>query len=200
MKRTTNAIAIFFMAALFLPVSALADGIRTAADLVEFATALNSGQSTEKWRNEKGEVCLEADIDMAKVKKFESISSFGGVFDGQGHSILNWKAKSGLFNKLLQGGVIRNLIIDKSCSMKAENKAEEYFLGFIANCNNGLVENCENYGSISHKSKYSDTSIDIGGVVGSNRWLVPNGLGCVQRLISGQSAFIMRIAKLHPSG
>ena len=174
MKRPVYAIAIFFMAALFLPVSALADGIRTAADFVEFATALNAGQPTEKWRNEKGEVCLEADIDMAKVKKFESISSFGGVFDGQGHSILNWKATSGLFNKLLQGGVIRNLIIDKSCSMKAENKAEEYFLGFIANCNNGLVENCENYGSISHKSKYSDTSIDIGGVVGSNRWLVIN--------------------------
>lgn len=160
------------MVTLFLPVYAFADGIKTAADLVAFATALNSGQSTDQWRNEKGEVCLEADIDMAKVKKFESITAFGGVFDGQGHSILNWKAKSGLFDKLLQGGVIRNLTIDKSCSMKAENKAEEYFLGFIANCNHGLVENCENYGSIIHKSKYSDTSIDIGGVVGSNRWLV----------------------------
>ena len=31
-------------------------------------------------------------------------------------------------------------------------------------------------------------------------FLVPKAFGCVQRLISGQSAFITRMAKLHPSG
>ena len=170
MRKTIYFLSILCLIALMLPVPVSAGGIKTAADLVAFATALNSGQSIEQWRDEKGIVCLEADIDMAKIKKFESVSSFGGVFDGKGHSILNWKAKSGLFDKLLQGGVIRNLIIDKSCSMKAENRNEEYFCGFIVNASNGLIENCDNYGSISHKSKYTENKIYIGGLAGSTRW------------------------------
>ena len=170
MKRIIYSFSFICVVALLLPVSALAGGIKTAADLVAFATAINTGQSIDQWRNENGEVCLEADIDMAKVKKFDSISSFGGVFDGKGYSVLNWKAKSGLFDKLLQGGIIRNLIIDKSCSMKAANENEEFFCGFIANISHGLIENCTNYGSILHKSKYTEKSIYLGGIVGSNRW------------------------------
>lgn len=170
MKRFLHTYVIFSVVLLLLPVSVTAGGIKTAADLVEFAAAVNSGQSTEAWRNENGEVCLEADIDMSKVKKFESISSFGGIFDGKGHSIKNWKAATGLFNRLLQGGVVRNLIIDKSCSMKAANGNEEYFCGFIVNCSNGLIENCENHGAIVHKSKYTEHDIYIGGIVGSSRW------------------------------
>ena len=169
MKRIA-ALSFFYIVIFLLPISISAGGINNAADLVAFATAINTGQSIDQWRNENGEVCLEADIDMAKVKKFESISSFGGVFDGKGYSIRNWKAKSGLFDQLLQGGIIRNLIIDESCSMKATNENEEYFCGFIANRNNGLIENCKNYGSISHKSKYTEYDIYIGGIAGSNRW------------------------------
>ena len=174
-RRTAFAVAMLCMATLCFPIYALADGIKTAADLVEFATALNTGGSIDQWRNEKGEVCLEADIDMAKVKKFESISSFGGVFDGQGHSIKNWKAKSGLFDQLLKGGIIRNLSIDKSCVMKASNKTSgEYYCGFIANHSNGLIRDCENHGEIIHKSNYAENKIFIGGVVGSSRWAVLN--------------------------
>ena len=170
MKRLSSILLLLCVLALCLPNQTFAGGITTAEDLVAFAAALNSGQSTDPWRNEKGEVCLEADIDMVKVKKFDSISSFGGVFDGKGYSILNWKAKSGLFDKLLHGGIIRNLNIDKSCSMKAANENEDFFCGFIVNINHGLVENCTNYGSITHKSKYTEKSIYLGGVVGSNRW------------------------------
>ena len=138
--RRIAALSFFYIVIFLLPISISAGGINTAADLEAFAIAINPGQSIDQWRNENGEVCLEADIDMAKVKKFESISSFGGVFDGKGYSIRNWKAKSGLFDQLLQGGIIRNLIIDESCSMKAANENKEYFCGFIANRNNGLIE------------------------------------------------------------
>ena len=31
-------------------------------------------------------------------------------------------------------------------------------------------------------------------------YIFPKGFGCVQRLMSGHTEFIMRIAKLHPSG
>ena len=157
---------------IFCALAVNAQGIKNAADLVAFVEAINGGQPIDQWKNDKGEICLESDIDMAKVKKMNPISSFGGVFDGKGYSLINWKAKNGLFDCLLQGGVIRNLNIAQSCSMKATNSGEEYFLGFIVNRNHGLVENCENRGTISHKSPYSAEPLYIGGVVGSNRWMV----------------------------
>ena len=74
---------------------AFAGDIATAKDLVAFAAACNAGQSIERWQNADGAVCLAADIDMAKEKKFAGIEQFGGVFDGCGHSLLNWRAQHG---------------------------------------------------------------------------------------------------------
>ncbi len=149
-----------------------AEGIGTSKELLEFAAACNAGQSIDQWKNADGAVCLEADIDMSKVKKFGGIESFGGVFDGCGHAILNWKAQKGLFGEILAGGVVRNLRIDASCSMKAANKTEEYAVGFIADVNSGTVENCENHGSISHKSNYTEQNVSVGGLVGANRFAI----------------------------
>ena len=154
--------------------AAYAGGIRTAADLAAFTQAINDGLPTQQWRNEAGDVCLEADIDMAKVKKSCSISSFGGVFDGQGFSIINWKARSGLIDRLLEGGVVRNVVIAESCSMKVSGSDGETFVGFIVNCNHGTVENCENHGSITHKADCAADRLFVGGVVGSNRCRVIN--------------------------
>lgn len=154
--------------------AAYAGGIRTAAELVAFTQAINDGLPTHQWRNEAGEVCLEADIDMAKVKKFSPISSFGGVFDGQGFSIINWKARSGLIDRLLEGGVIRNVVIAESCSMKVSGSDGEICVGFIVNCNHGTVENCENHGSVAHKADCAADRLFVGGVVGSNRCRVIN--------------------------
>ena len=54
-------------------VAVYAGGISNAKDLVAFAKAINKGEDISKWRNEKGAVCLEADIDMAKLKKWAPI-------------------------------------------------------------------------------------------------------------------------------
>ena len=153
---------------------AYAGSIKTAADLLAFSQAINEGLPTDQWRNDAGEICLEADIDMSKVKKFQSISSFGGVFDGKGFSIVNWKSKGGLIDRLLEGGVVRNLVIAESCSMKASGSGGETFIGFIVNCNHGTIENCENRGAITHKAECASARIFVGGVVGSNRCRVIN--------------------------
>lgn len=164
---------LFSFCFILVALCADAQGIRTSADLVAFVEAINGGKPTDQWRDKNGHVCLESDIDMAKVKKLDPISSFGGVFDGKGYEIKNWKAKNGLFRHLLQGGVIRNLTIAESCVMKAGEPAEEeYFLSFIAHINNGIVENCVNKGTITHKSPFSAADLYIGGVVGSNRGLI----------------------------
>lgn len=152
--------------------SALAGGITTAKDLAAFAAACNAGKSIEAWQNADGAVCLEADIDMAKEKKFAGVEQFGGVFDGCGHAIKNWRAQRGLFGEILAGGVVRNLRIDASCSMRAQNKAAEYSVGFIADLNSGLIEDCENHGAISHRSNYTDSEVNIGGIAGTNRFVV----------------------------
>ena len=157
---------------LFSIVVAYAGGIKDAKELEAFITALNQGTDIAQFRNDKGEVCLEADIDMAKVKKLAPAKSFGGVFNGQGYALKNWKAQNGLFHELLEGGKICNLKIDASCVMKAQSKGGEYFLGWIADINKGTIENCENHGNLSHRSNYTSGNIYVGGLVGSNRYVV----------------------------
>ena len=100
-------------------IAVYAGGIKDAQQLVAFVTAINEGGDYSAFKNDKGAVCLEADIDMSKVKKFQSIKSFGGTFDGQGFALKNWKAQNGLFHELLEDGKICNLRIDASCVMKA---------------------------------------------------------------------------------
>jgi len=164
----------FFTSLILLLVSfaVYAGGIKSAADLVAFAVALNGGQDVSAWLGENGIVCLENDIDMAKVKKFPAIATFGGVFDGQGYAIMNWKAQSGLIHEVLEGGVVQNLRIDASCSMKAQNRNGEYCVGWIADINNGTIRNCENHAQLSHKSGYTEHDLYIGGLVGSNRYVI----------------------------
>lgn len=99
---------VFSFLLLLLSVVAGAEGIGNYKDLLEFASASNSGQSIDKWKSGDGIVCLTADIDMSKVKKFDGIKSFGGVFDGCGFSVLNWKAQvafSGGFWKAVSYGI-----------------------------------------------------------------------------------------------
>ena len=66
-------------------IAVYAGGIKDAQQLVAFVTAINEGGDYSAFKNDKGAVCLEADIDMSKVKKFQSIKSFGGTFDGVNH-------------------------------------------------------------------------------------------------------------------
>ncbi len=153
-------------------ISVYAGGIKNAQEMMAFVSAINSGQDYSAYKNDKGEVCLEADIDMAKAKKMVAIKTFGGVFNGQGFALKNWKAQSGLIHELLEGGKVCNLRIDASCVMKTQSKGGEYFLGWIAHINNGTIENCENHGALTHKSNYTDGNVYVGGLVGSNRYVV----------------------------
>ena len=93
MKKTISIILLLLWA-----VGAYAEGIGTYKELLEFAAASNSGQSIDKWKDADGVICLTADIDMSKVKKFEGVKSFGGVFDGCGFSIMNYYCPLKLFD------------------------------------------------------------------------------------------------------
>ena len=131
-------------------IAAYAGGIKNATELVAFATALNKGGDLSAFKNDKGEVCLEADIDMAKVKKWTPIKEFKGIFDGRGFALKNWKTKQGIFEFVADSAEVRNLRIDASCAMTVATEGE-VIAGFIAHISKGRVDNCENCAPIHYK-------------------------------------------------
>ena len=122
-----------------------APGIRTAADFIEFAAAVNAGEATTKWENEEGWINLLADIDFSGVNDFEPVGHatapwpsqtydpvvtdghpFTGKFDGNAHHIKNLNLVCnetvagkhfGLFGYLGPGAIVQNFVIDESCSL-----------------------------------------------------------------------------------
>lgn len=169
MKRLFTAACLLFLCA-----CAWAQGIGSARDLQDFVEACNKGESVQPWCNADSVVVLTADIDMAKAKKFPQVQSFNGKFDGQGHIIKNWKATGGLFKKVDAKGVVRGIVIDASCSMKVTSKGDEFQFGYIADFNDGVIRDCVNYGSITHKCDFALSPIYIGGIVGYNHMAVYN--------------------------
>ena len=156
-----------FLILLLSVFTVFAGGIGSVKDLAAFVKAVNKGEDISAWQNEKGAVCLECDIDMAKMKKWTPIRSFAGTFDGKGFALKNWKTKSGLIDTLNTGGIVCNLRIDGSCSMNVVSK-EAVSAGFVVNVNKGTVYRCENGGSVTYKGAYTEKHIYIGGLVGQN--------------------------------
>lgn len=142
---------VFFAKHLAKPMYAFAKagGIATAADLAAFAAAVNAGESIAQWMNAEGKVVLLGDIDMSSVTSWTPIGAstfdwasnkltcksgqpFTGYFDGQGHSIKNFKmvctnatagAAWGLFGGLASGAVVENIVFDASCSLELKSTA-----------------------------------------------------------------------------
>ena len=169
--KTLRQLSIFLVLLLSV-VAVYAEGISNAKELAAFAKAVNKGEDISKWRNEKGHICLENDIDMAKMKKWIPIKEFKGTFDGKGYALLNWKTKQGLFELITENSTVQNLRIDSSCSMTVSTKTEQVITGFIACVNKGIIRNCENGGSIKYKGAYTEKHVYIGGLVGQNGFVI----------------------------
>lgn len=126
-----------------------APGIRTAADLVEFANLVNSGQSYEKFQDEAGGVNLLRDIDMSTVVSWTPIgyascpagandavitgNAFTGRFSGNNFKIKHLRMVAsgseadmnyGIFGTLAPGATVENLVIDSSCSLEVTATAK----------------------------------------------------------------------------
>ena len=167
MKRT------FALILLLLSVTALKAGdIGSAKDLEAFIKAYNECGDLSPWMSADSTFRFSADIDLSKVKKLPQIKAFAGVLDGCGHSIKGWKAQGGLIAEILPEAKVSGIVIDKSCSMKVTSKAGTFSAGFIADLNNGIVSDCDNYGTVQHKCSYAQSHLYIGGIVGINRFCV----------------------------
>ena len=152
----------------------------TNAQQVEwFADLVNGGDLTAC-------AVLMNDIDMTGVDHkpigHTTGQKFNGIFDGRGHRIMNMiinrpdQDNIGFFG-FLRGNnaptMVRNLIIDKSCSITARNRAG----GIAGSAQNGgasiTIENCVNEADITVSGQ--DAAGIVGGLEGGNPiWIVRN--------------------------
>ena len=114
---------------------------------------------------------LTADINMdGKMTRFAPIGSqaniFVGEFDGQGHRLSNFKYSggdySGLFGVIGGGAVIKNFVLDNTCSISGG-----YYCGIIGGTNGGgnvYLTNLGNEGPVTGGRNTSGIiGVDMGG-------------------------------------
>ena len=157
----------------------LTKGIASAQDFIEFAAAVNSGASLEKWQDAAGGINLLNDIDMSSVTDWTPVGNatfavvsnkltvtgpmFIGKFNGQGYKIRNFKAVSkisetggtfGLFGVIGPGAVVENFIIESSCSLTVQSPAKGTSHGLIAGLlYDGTVRDVHSYAPMTFQSK-----------------------------------------------
>lgn len=165
MKNKAKQAAALLLAALLClqcaaPALAAEDGgtiyISSAAGLL----ALAKNSTLDTWSQGKT-VVLTQDISLSGVE-YAPIPTFGGVFDGGGHTISGLEltgsySPAGLFGILQPGAVVKNLHV--SGTVAPSGKGGE--TGGIAGRSGGLIENCSFSGVI-------DGDSGVGGVAGVN--------------------------------
>lgn len=130
--------------------------IKNVEDLLKFAEDC----TLDTWSKDKT-VVLQADIYMEGVV-FQPIATFGGSFDGKGHSIIGLEitesiSPAGFFGVLQEGAVVKNLNILGKIVPSGENNT----VGGIVGENHGQLKNCTFTGVVRG-------SQDVGGLVGIN--------------------------------
>ena len=130
--------------------------ISSEADLLDFAKhcALNT------WSQGKT-VVLTANLDLAGTD-FSPIPTFGGTFQGQGHTISGLYitasgSAQGLFRYLQPVGVIQDLTVEGTVAPGGTRST----VGGIVGDNSGTVQNCTFHGTVQGDSM-------VGGIAGRN--------------------------------
>uniref|UniRef100_UPI0006D17F6B GLUG motif-containing protein n=1 Tax=Clostridium sp. NkU-1 TaxID=1095009 RepID=UPI0006D17F6B len=130
--------------------------IDSTEDFLEFARNCTS----DTWSQGK-EFRLTRDLNLSGTN-FVSIPTFGGLFDGQGHTIQGWSISHnisdiGLFGIVQKGAIVKNLnVTGNIVSTGAQD-----VLGGIAGTNYGTIYDCSFSGTVKGNST-------VGGIVGNN--------------------------------
>lgn len=155
-------LTVLFSLSLILPAAA-ADAqsntlhLRTPEDLRAFSQRC----TLDSWSQGKT-VYLDADIDLAGAS-FSPIPTFGGVFQGQGHTISGLSITGsgnirGLFRYIQPSGQVYDLTVQGS----VDPSGRKNHLGGLAGDNRGKLVNC----SVSVNISGTDS---VGGLVGINQ-------------------------------
>lgn len=155
------ALSAVLLTALVLPYPVLAADpstivIRSAEELADFSRSC----ALDTWSQGKT-VVLAADIDLSGTD-FTPVPTFGGTFDGGGHTVSGLALSEGtsyqgLFRYIQEGGVVRGLHVEGTVAAKGE----QAYLGGIAGSNEGTILNCSFRGTVTGKEQ-------AGGIAGIN--------------------------------
>ena len=151
--------------------------LASAADVEAFAAKVNAGESTLKAR-------LVADIDYEGMENAHTpigntlTLRFDGEFDGQGHRIRNLHMNTagyvGFFGVVggPNGAIIRNVIIDSSCSFSSTSSHVGALVGitqYAGDADEGLIQiiGCVNEAEVSGENGV------VAGLVGAGQGRAP---------------------------
>ena len=128
--------------------------ISSEAELRDLAASC----ALDTWSRDKN-VVLDSDLTLADPS-FLPIPTFGGSFDGQGHTIHNVSitdslSPAGLFGVVQAGGSVRSLHVVGTVTPSGDGRS----VGGIAGENNGAIEKCSFTGTVSGQ-------VYIGGIAG----------------------------------
>ena len=153
------------------PTPSYAISISNAAELVDFAARVNSGDATASTAT----VTLTADIDCSSIVEWTPIgnatmstwtatslaltgTTFTGIFDGANHSIQNLHMSFaptdadkcwGFFGVIGDGATVKDLTFESSCSLNVSTDVSGVF-GVLAGLIQGAtIDNVKNYAPIT---------------------------------------------------
>ncbi len=114
----------------------------------------------DSWSRDK-KILLEADLDFSR-EEFTPIESFGGIFDGQGHTISGISisgdvSETGVFGTIQNTGSVSNLTVEGIIAPSGTQSK----LGGIAGINYGQITDCSFDGKMEGDS-------ELGGIAGRN--------------------------------
>lgn len=137
--------------------------ISTPEQLIEFSIAVAGGAQYSN-------AYLETDIDMEGYNdQFHPIGdsrrSFRGVFDGQGHRVMNLHVSggeySGLFGAVGGGATISNLILDQTCTISGTN--------YVALAGGATGAGNVTFSCVGNEAEVVATGSNAAGILGSNK-------------------------------
>ncbi len=135
--------------------------VTSAEGLKNIAKLVNDG-------NTDIDITLTSDIDLSGIDwtpiGIDYNHQYTGTFDGGGHTITGLTVTgsneyAGLFGRINDAGKVKNVVL-KSVQITSDNSSG--YVGGVAGCSYGKIENCSVSGSVSG----SGSSSDVGGVVG----------------------------------
>lgn len=126
----------------------------------EFRTAAQAAAESDV-------VVLGADLDLAGAK-LTSVETLAGTVNGNGYSIKNAVLSNGVFTNVAATGVVKNMVIDASCTATADDAV----FGALVKVNAGLVSGCVNNANISTTANHAAGA--IAGLVGQSNGIVEN--------------------------
>jgi hypothetical protein len=142
---TVEAGTVYAMPEVAYAATATETEITTVADLKAFIAAANAGDYSA-YVSADGEVKIGADLDLTGVT-LDPITTFNGIFNGQGYALKNWTSSKGLF--VVNSGTVKNIVIDESCKLTLPVITATAMIGFVVDQNTGLVSGCVNNADIT---------------------------------------------------